>query len=254
MVRRYAHYPRGAHSKAPSREASSRWLGGLRRLLVLTLALGGLMVSAVASVLFYRWVDAPVQSVVIASPLERLGRDEVEAMITAAIDGGFLSLDLEGVCAQLEAHPWIAQAAVRRYWPGRVEVSIVEEVAIARWGADSYVNQHGRILPMQNVSSLDALPLLSGPEERVEDVMREYRDISELLSTRGLRASEFGVDEYQRWRLRLHGGIAVRLGREQVLDRVRRFMRVWQGELQVRRNDIQAVDARYENGVAVLWR
>lgn len=253
-MRRYAHYPRGAQRKAPLRREASQWLNGLRRLLVSSLVLGGLMALAGAGVLLYRWVDAPVQSVVITSPLQRLGRDEVESMITTAINGGFLGLDIDGVRAALEVHPWIAQATVRRYWPGRVEVSIVEEVAIARWGADSYVNQRGRILPRQNVSSLDALPLLSGPEERVEDVMREYRDISELLSTQGLRVSEFGVDEYQRWRLRLHSGIAVRLGSEELLGRVRRFMRVWEGELQVRREDVQAVDARYENGVAVLWR
>ncbi len=254
MVRRYAHYPRGAARKSPTRESYRPWLDRLRRALVIVATLAGLTAVTAAGALFYRWVDAPVRSVVITSPLQRLGRDEVESMITAAIDGGFLSLDLDGLCAALEIHPWIDRATVRRYWPGRIEVAIVEEVAIARWGADDYVNQHGRILPRDKVSGLEDLPLLSGPEARVEDVMREYRDISELLSTQGLRVSEFGVDEYQRWRLRLRGGIAVTLGRERVLARMRRFMRVWEAELQARRDDIQAVDARYENGVAVLWR
>ena len=253
-MRRYAHYPRGASRKALTRESYLPWLDGLRRALVVVAMLASLAALTAAGALLYRWVDAPVRSVVITSSLQRLGREEVESMITAAIDGGFLSLDIDGLCAVLETHPWIDQATVRRYWPGRIEVSIVEEVAIARWGADNYVNQRGRILPRDKVSGLDDLPLLSGPEERVEEVMREYRDISELLSSQGLRVSEFGVDEHQRWRLRLRDGIAVTLGRERLLSRVRRFMRVWEDELQARRDDIQSVDARYENGVAVLWR
>lgn len=231
-----------------------RWRRRALRTLWLSCVVTFVFAITLAGFLFYRWADAPVSSIAIASPMQRVDREELQSLVEGAIEGGFLSLDLAAVCAALEAHPWIASASARRYWPGRLEVSVVEEVPIVRWGQDSFVNRRGDTLAINDADSLVTLPHLSGPSGSIAEVMQEYRDVSELLNREGLKVVAFEMDAYRRWRVSLDAGFAVVLGQRDVPAKVRRFAQVWREELAARQADIAAVDARYENGVAVSWR
>ncbi len=253
-MRQITQYNQAVLKRPESQDQGWLWLSSLRRILVSLGVIGLAGLIAFGSVLVYRWIDGPVLVVAIATPLKRVNQIEFEAISSAAIKGGFLSLDLDALCAALEAHPWIAEVTVRRYWPDRIEISVREEVAIARWGESGFLNQRGQILQIDDTSDLTSLPLLSGPEGSVQQVMREYRDISELLLAQGLRVNEFEMDKYQRIRLHLNSGFSVWLGRHQVLAKVRRFLQAWASELKVRQQEIRLIDARYENGVAVSWR
>ncbi len=247
-------YQQAAPKRIPDEARWRLWLAAITRVLI---GVGVIMMAAVIvglSILFYRWLDAPVLAVAIANPLHKVSQIELESIVNSTMDGGFLSLDIDALCLALEAHPWVAGATVRRYWPDRIEITVVEEVAIARWGQHGFVNQRGQISELGDADGLASLPHLSGPEGSVEDVMREYRDISELLLAEGLKVSEFGMDKHRRWRMRLDTGFSVWLGRQHVLAKVRRFLLAWSHELKMRKDEISLVDARYENGVAVTWR
>ena len=84
--------------------------------------------------------------------------------------------------------------------------------------------------------------------------MSEFRDVSELLSGMDLKVVEFAVDNYHVRNMRLASGQAVILGRSELIARVQRFIRVWDELLINEREKIKAFDARYDNGVAVVWR
>lgn len=235
---------------------SSRRAGGR-----LWLRCGALSIAALAllvaagwgGLLTYRWLDAPLNTIAIASSGQQVARAELEVLVNSALDGGFLSLDLDALCAALVAHPWIAEVRARRHWPDRLEIKVVEEVAIAHWGDQGFLNRQGETLHVADHRQLPALPYLSGPEGSVDAVMREYRDVSEVLLNSGLRVLEFGMDRHERRKLRLDAGFTVLLGQRRVLARVQRFAQVWVDGLRHRQQDIAGVDARYENGVAVAW-
>lgn len=247
-------YQQAAMRPSPSAGRTLEWLRKIGKVVARLTVLATVSLIGWGGVAAYRWLDAPVATVAITTPTLRVTQVEIETMVNAALDGGFLSLDLDGLCAALTSHPWIAEATARRYWPDRIEIAVVEETPIARWGEHSFLNQRGQMLDVEDASGLADLPYLFGPEGSMHEVMREYRDVSELLLTQGLKVIEFGADKHHRWRLRLADGFAVSLGEKDVLARVRRFLQVWMQELNTRRNEILAVDARYENGVAVSWR
>ncbi len=253
-MRRYGQHPQAATRTRRAPWQAPRWLGSLGRVMTGI----GLLVVAVAVVglgaLLYRWMDSPVSRVAVVSPLERVRQAELEAIVADSLEGGFLSLDIDALCVSLEAHPWIAQATVRRYWPDRIEIAVLEEVAIARWGDHGFLNQRGQISHLGDTGELSELPYLSGPEGSIKDVMGEYQDISQLLLVEGLKVSEFGMDKHRRWRMRLDTGFSVWLGQSHVLAKVRRFLLAWSDQLKMRKDEILVVDARYENGVAVSWR
>ena len=75
----------------------------------------------------------PVSRVEIKGELKNTGRAQIEGALPR-VDGNFFVVDLADVRARVERLPWVRRVAVRRVWPGGLEVTIEEHVALARWG------------------------------------------------------------------------------------------------------------------------
>jgi len=227
------------------------WLKSLARYALFAAVL---VIFTVASVTLYRYIDRPLARIAVDSPYQRVAQSEIKRLVGDISSGGFISLNLALVRERLEAHPWIASASVRRQWPDRLQLSIVEEVPIARWRDSGFLNRSGLALQASDSSTLGDLPLLVGPEGSSRLVMSEFRDVSELMFAQGLKVLAFSVDAHGARRLTLNSGHEVVLGRGDVIAKVRRFLTIWQGELASRQQEIKAIDARYDNGVAVSWQ
>src|SRR5262245_52502484 len=85
----------------------------------------------------------PVREVTIQGDLQRTLRSEIEAALVHRVSGNFFSVDVNEVRNSLERLPWVRSASVRRVWPDRLEATLEEHVALARWGENALVNTHG---------------------------------------------------------------------------------------------------------------
>ncbi|CAN5131633.1 hypothetical protein BH24ACT1_BH24ACT1_04700 [soil metagenome] len=76
------------------------------------------------------------------------------------------TLDLDEARTAVQALPWVATAAVRRHWPGRVIVTVAERrpvAVVAAVGESSVVvDRHGRQLAVVDEDSFSELPLITG--------------------------------------------------------------------------------------------
>ena len=250
---------RGARRNQLRRESKGRnvllqGLEWLKSALRFSLLLAVLLIVMAGSVSLYRYIDRPLAHIAVISPYQRVTQQDIETLVGDITSGGFISLDLSVVRQRLEAHPWIASASVRRQWPNRLQLRIVEEVPIARWRDSGFLNRSGVALNATDNRALSNLPHLVGQEGSSRLVMSEFRDVSELMFSQGLKVVAFSVDAHDTRSLKLASGHEVVLGRSDVIAKVRRFLAIWQGELASRQQDIKAIDARYDNGVAVSWR
>jgi cell division protein FtsQ len=204
--------------------------------------------------LLYQKYDVPIAVIGVDGELGRVAAPEVENIVAANLGGGFLSLDLEGICAALEAHPWVASASARRKWPDEVVIAIEEEVPIARWGEGRFLNNKGKILDIGNVELPETLPLLDGPEGMERRVMQQYRNFSQVLQPLGLKVEACQLAARGNWNLRFEPGLTLVIGKEPVAGKLQRFMQVWDKALKERMESVEQVDVRYGNGVAVRWK
>ena len=145
-------------------------------------------------------------------------------------------------------------AAVRRVWPDRLEIEIREKKPLAYWNGDRLVSRSGQLFSPGNPEVAGRLPRLAGPDERVADVIRMARSMSDTLNGRGLGFAGLTLEQRGAWTLTLANGIEVVLGRDQVEERFTRFMTVYENRLMSREDEVIQVDARYTNGVAVKWK
>ncbi len=98
------------------------------------------------------------------------------------------------------------------------------------------------------------LPRLSGPPGTETEVARLYLSAEPRMTEAGMHISALRLDARGAWEMDLSNGITVRLGRNQVDERIDRFIRVSAQVVAHQLNDISYVDMRYSNGFAIGWR
>lgn len=250
---------RGATSMEPSVDR----FGGLWRLLAATpwLQVGlGLMIVVLAGLV--PWgagqvlsaMDRQIATVKINGPLEHEDREVLEKRASAWVGKSFFATDLADVKAAIEQRPWVESAAVRRVWPDGLSINVREKKPLAYWNDQKLVSRRGEVFAPVDRSQAGALPRLSGPDDRVGEVVETAQKLSRRLAAKGLGFAGLQLEARGAWTLILANGIEVALGRDEIQQRFERFMTVYEGELATHAEDVERVDARYTNGVAVRWK
>lgn len=199
-------------------------------------------------------VDQQILAVDVNGTLVGENRVGLERHLSDWVGKSYFATDLEDIKASLEQRPWVASAAVKRVWPDRLVVNIREKKPLAYWNDGRLVSRTGELFSPENPQVAGALPLLSGPDERVRDVITMARALSDQLVASGMGFSGLNLEQRGAWTLRLNNGIDVVLGRDQVEQRFQRFIAVYQSRLASRADEVSKIDARYTNGVAVKWK
>ena len=75
----------------------------------------------------------PLKEIVVQGAPKNVAAAEIQSAV-GGIGGNFFAADLAAIRARLEKVPWVRHVDVRRVWPDRIEVSLEEHVALARWG------------------------------------------------------------------------------------------------------------------------
>lgn len=214
--------------------------------------------------LYYTAMDAqevPLKRLVVQGELHYVTAADVRDTLTAENGqplGSFFSADVNELRAQVEAMPWVEKASIRKEWPDILKVFVVEQVPLAHWNAnqrdDALLNQAGEVFYADKSGLTDGLPYLAGPDHAVAQAVKQYRELNELLQLNGFSIAQLELSERFSVELALNEGMVLRLGREALLERIQRFIDVYP-ELEARKDaPIDAIDLRYDTGVAVRWK
>jgi cell division protein FtsQ len=216
------------------------------------------LVSVVVGLLWggdrlFQKLDVPIGVIGVKGEFTHVDQGDVQAMVGPLINGGILSLNLTKIRHQLELHPWIEQVDVSRQWPGGLVINVVEAVAIARWAGHGFLTSRGEMLEIGDNSDLMHLPLLQGEMHTERSLMKAYREVAQLLLPSDLKIVALRRDVRGALWLSLENGLELVVGRGQVMEKIRRFLVVWELALKTQVERIARVDIRYDNGVAVQW-
>ena len=194
----------------------------------------------------------PLRELTVRGELAHTSRAELEAATRGRLAGNFIAVDLAVLREGLEKLAWVRRADVRRVWPDRVEVTLEEHVALARWGDTGLVNTFGERFAGRTEATL---PTLAGPPGTEGEVTRRYRRYTELLAPLGGTLDRVILTPRFAWQLRLSSGLNIELGRDLANDpaetRLARFAAAYPqtlGRISLRH---EYVDLRYPNGFAL---
>jgi len=160
---------------------------------------------------------------------------------------------IEEIKSGLEELEWVHHVNVRKRWPDKLHVFVAEQTPLALWNESGFLNNDGEVFDSSFIDS-SGLPSLIGPLGTERLVMWQFQKLNSVVGVTGEDVDLLQLSDRGSWSFSL-GGVSVRLGKEDILERMRRFLRVFKEVgFSEKLIDIVEIDTRYPNGIAVRWK
>jgi len=228
---------------------------------------------------FIHWLGKPgnfsIKKIELVSQLENQEVKELNKMATGVLNGGFFSLNIEDFTRSLLLKlPWVKSISVKKIWPDKLLINIVEHKPIVRWLSVEenitdvvldnvqLLSQEGLIispaLTAQQKIKFNRMVLLTGTKNSTQTVLSLCLQINESFKQLGLGIKQCGMNARRTWKvvLILNKGqeITIKLGKKNMIQKLKRFIHIFSGQLKHYLVDINSVDLRYVNGFSVNWK
>ncbi|HBO70632.1 MAG TPA: hypothetical protein DD658_11165 [Deltaproteobacteria bacterium] len=156
-----------ARRKKKGEKETSRGMDRLRRSLPVAVALLVVVFVGAAGAAVYSWLGhSRIFSVRVVDMNEcvHVTRDEVVGMLGGAANGNIWSLSKEEIGRRLGSHPFVREVSVRKAFPDRLVVRIVERIPVAMINLDSlyYVDDRGHVFKRLTAYDAKDFPILTG--------------------------------------------------------------------------------------------
>lgn len=198
--------------------------------------------------------------------INHLDPNEVKTLLQPLLQRGFFGVHLEEMRERLLQLPWSNDISVRREWPDKIEIKILEKLPIARW--DRFENREikdkskkllllskeGEVFSPGGDLGKISLPLLVGPEGQQILMLQYFNKINRLFEPLNTKIAYLELTPYLTWKLTCTNGMTIRIGHKDVLTRVRHFVKVYPKIVGMHAKDVDYIDLRYPNGMAVKWK
>jgi cell division protein FtsQ len=196
----------------------------------------------------------PIQTVRVYG-IHHLKETDVESALTPLVRQGFFALHITPIRQKLLEMPWVANIIVQKHWPNRVDIRILEKNAVATWSDPEHLlSDAGEIFLPQEKLTPNTLPFLKGPPGSQVVMLQYLREMNRLLQPLHAKISSIELSSFLTWKLTLDNGITLQLGHKDILTRLSHFVRVYPKIVGNHAADVENIDLRYPNGVAVAWR
>lgn len=226
----------------------------------------------------------PLHSVRLIEAPQRVDAPGLLQVVRKEAHGNFFTVDIERLRASLEKLPWVRSVNIRREFPNSLAVQLEEHRALARWNNSALVNQQGEVFFVRTdwvAESGQKLPGFIGQDGTSLEVTQHYAQFSQQLaalnesmfldcslsrlrgrvgvgesvhgtcSAANLQVAQLALSPRHAWQLRLSNGLVLELGREDMQQRLARFVTVYPYSLAAMQGTLKYVDLRYPNGFAV---
>lgn len=233
----------------------------------------------------------PVENVQVIGELNFLDKRIIESVVSDNIEGGYFTVDLNKIRQALKQQPWIQDVSLRRQWPAQLDVFIAEQVPVAYWNDDAYINDDGEVFSPEMIDESLNLLKLTGPDGSQNTVWKFMNKLHQQIALLEFEVVRLDLDDRRSWQLLIvenasseissseiskqamsadeakvnkadmadSNMIDIKLGRFETEKRLQRFVRVLPLltiEQKINSNDstgkkIKVIDMRYPNGFAV---
>jgi cell division protein FtsQ len=190
---------------------------------------------------------------VIVEGAKRLRREDIMRIAGITENSTLFLIDAASTRAKLLENPWVADAAVRKLYPGRLEIKIEEKKAYAVWqnkGEFSIVSRDGTVIDRITAGDMrkSLLPFVvgAGAGKKAADL---YTLLKRFPSIQSEVVAAVFVGE-RRWNLRLKNGIDIRLPEDNTDVALLRLVALDKEDKSLTR-DVSIIDLRDADRVTV---
>ena len=193
----------------------------------------------------------PITKIAVDGEFLNLKPRDVEVLVSDAVVGGFFNLDVDYLQNKMMINPWVKSVSVRRIWPDSIRVSIREQDPVAYWGEHALLNEQADMFAPVDIPSGAPFVQLNGPIGTEAMVLEQYRYLKQSVAEIGLDVVGVEMNERRSWEFTTADGVVIKLGRDNLVEKVQRLKTAYSGALATSWERISMVDLRYTNGLTV---
>lgn len=186
--------------------------------------------------------------------LSHSDQTDIKKLLLPLVNSSFFSVDIERMQTRLRLLPWISGTVVRKVWPDQLEVTLIEKNAIASWNNSKLLSEAGEIFMPSLASYPVGLPKFVGPNGKQIVMLEYFKQINRILMPLHAKIAYLELTPSLTWKLALDNGITLRMGQTDILTRIDHFVKVYPKIVGERAADVEYIDLRYPNGMAVRWK
>ncbi|KQS97888.1 MULTISPECIES: cell division protein FtsQ/DivIB [unclassified Rhizobium] len=178
---------------------------------------------------------------------------EIDILQQLGLDGttSLVALDIDVARKLISEMPWVQDVAVRKVYPGTIEVTLKERRAFGIWqhGSDlSLIEESGSVIAPLRDNKFSELPLFVGRDAETS-AAEFYAGFSQWPEI-SKRVKAYVRVAGRRWDLMLDNGITIKLP-EHDIDRAMQVLSTMEEGQQLLERDIAAVDLRLEDRTTI---
>jgi cell division protein FtsQ len=195
----------------------------------------------------------PIRSVKIFG-VQHLDRNKMQELVEPLVKSGFFGVDVDKIKESLITLPWVGQVVVRRVWPDQVIVAVNEKIPVARWNEASLLSSAGELFTPDLNSYPTGIPELLGPSGEHLFMAQYYAKMASVLAPLHFRITRLELTPTMTWSITLDNGMKLNVGHKDILTRLDHFVKVYSKIVGDRVAEVDYIDLRYPNGMAVRWK
>lgn len=195
---------------------------------------------------------------IVVSPeqLTPLQQQKVAQFLGTQADVNLLQANLQTYVDKAKQLDWIDHVSIRRDWQQGLVVKITPRQPIARFGSQKFVDASGAVFTpadSQQLQQSNWMRIQGNPQDTVA-MMQQIKQIGDWYLPLGLTIHEVIQTPRMTWFYRFDNGLHILVDRENSSEKLYRLSQLLQHQLRPQLDNIQKVDLRYKNGMAITWR
>jgi len=197
----------------------------------------------------------PIKTIQITGVYQHVDHNQLRQLILPYVAKGFLWMKDSALQDQLQQLPWIYSASVKREWPSKLAINLVEQKPVARMNSNTLVNEQGDTFAVDESTIPAGLPLFISPlADQQKLILDNYKTMNAILAPLAVKIAAISLDARQSWSLQLDNGIVLILGKVDPITRLQRLVQVYPQVVGANATNILSIDLRYTSGVAVRFK
>ena len=232
---------------APATRVEFRWHQSYKWILMLLPFIGG------AVYLSYQNTLLPIKTIQLSGTFQYVDQQEIKSTVQQFIGEGFFSLDIQRVQKSLGDKPWTESISIRRIWPDRLNIAIVEKRPVARWDENHLLSDKAIVYRAKS-EAFSGLPLVHTAGTNPAQMLQLYYRLASQFTALNEIVVAVRKDSRGALDMQLENGLIIKVGRSDIERKIIRFTMIYPQQIQPRLGEIQQLDLRYSNGFAVAWK
>ncbi|MBV8801590.1 MAG: cell division protein FtsQ/DivIB [Gammaproteobacteria bacterium] len=181
-------------------------------------------------------------------------QQSIQKILLPLVNKGFFLVDVDLIKEKLLQFPWISTASVKRVWPAEIIIQVREKNPVARWNEQSLLSSNGEIFTPEKATFPAGLPEFVAPEGEQIHMLKYYSQLTLLLKPLNIKMLRFELSDAQSWSVTFDNGMKLNVGYKDILTHISHFVKVYPKIIGERANQVDYVDLRYSNGLAIHWK